>query len=237
VGTSAGIDLCRKKLGRHVFGLTLPLVTKADGTKFGNWRAVTVWLDAKRTSVYKFYQFWIQTEDAMVVRHQILHVPLPRNRGAGKTASKAGSPRRAQRWPVPSRSSSTAGRPPRRHRASEILFGGGLKVFPNRPSTRLSAKCPPGTSLMPGSMVGAFRWPKSWSIRDSAPARQARKDIEGGGIYVNNVREAATRARSPAGISFSANTSCFAKANAITSPSPRNNTHENASPNNISKAS
>src|SRR6185295_11939264 len=66
---TAGIDLCRKKLGRHVFGLTLPLVTKADGTKFGKSESGTVWLDAKRTSIYKFYQFWIQTEDVMVVRY------------------------------------------------------------------------------------------------------------------------------------------------------------------------
>src|SRR5882762_791600 len=56
---TAGMDLCRKKLGRSVFGLTLPLITKADGTKFGKTEAGTVWLDPKRTSVYRFYQFWI----------------------------------------------------------------------------------------------------------------------------------------------------------------------------------
>src|ERR1043165_8752158 len=50
---SAGIDLTRKKLGSHVFGLTLPLVTKADGTKFGKTEAGTIWLDPKRTSVYR----------------------------------------------------------------------------------------------------------------------------------------------------------------------------------------
>src|SRR6185503_14465291 len=59
---TAGIDLCRKKLGRHVFGLTHPLVTKADGTKFGKSESGNVWLDPRRTSVYKFYQFWINTE-------------------------------------------------------------------------------------------------------------------------------------------------------------------------------
>src|SRR5439155_20590759 len=66
---TAGIDLTRKKLGRTVYGLTLPLITKADGTKFGKTETGTVWLDARRTSVYKFYQFWIQTDDRDVARY------------------------------------------------------------------------------------------------------------------------------------------------------------------------
>ena len=64
----AGIDLCRKKLGRTVFGLTLPLITDADGTKFGKSVAGAVWLDAAKTSVYRFYQLWIRTDDRDVVR-------------------------------------------------------------------------------------------------------------------------------------------------------------------------
>src|SRR5204862_2464444 len=66
---TAGIDLIRKKLGRPVYGLTLPLITKADGTKFGKTESGTIWLDARRTSVYKFYQFWIQTDDRDVIRY------------------------------------------------------------------------------------------------------------------------------------------------------------------------
>src|SRR6266478_1653851 len=66
---TAGIDLTRKKLGRHVYGLTLPLITKADGAKFGKTESGTVWLDARRTSVYKFYQFWIRTDDRDVIRY------------------------------------------------------------------------------------------------------------------------------------------------------------------------
>ncbi len=66
---TAGIELTRKKIGRQVFGLTLPLITNADGTKFGKTEAGAVWLDPKRTSVYKFYQFWINTADADVIRY------------------------------------------------------------------------------------------------------------------------------------------------------------------------
>src|ERR1044071_9474196 len=65
---TAGIDLCRKKTGAHVFGLTLPLITNADGSKFGKTVAGAIWLDPKRTSVYRFYQFWIRTDDRDVVK-------------------------------------------------------------------------------------------------------------------------------------------------------------------------
>src|SRR5579862_7762527 len=66
---TAGSDLCRKKLGAHVFGLTLPLITNADGSKFGKTVAGAVWLDPRRTSVYRFYQFWIRTDDRDVIRY------------------------------------------------------------------------------------------------------------------------------------------------------------------------
>jgi tyrosyl-tRNA synthetase len=66
---TAGIDLCRKKLGKTVFGLTLPLITNADGSKFGKSVAGAIWLDPKRTSVEDFYQFWIRTDDRDVIRY------------------------------------------------------------------------------------------------------------------------------------------------------------------------
>src|SRR6266436_3828191 len=66
---TAGIDLCRKKLSRTAYGLTLPLITNADGTKFGKTEAGAIWLDPRRTSVYKFYQFWIRVDDRDVIRY------------------------------------------------------------------------------------------------------------------------------------------------------------------------
>jgi len=65
---TAGIDLTRRLNKRQVFGLTLPLVTKADGGKFGKTEEGTIWLDPARTSVYAFYQFWINTADADVYK-------------------------------------------------------------------------------------------------------------------------------------------------------------------------
>lgn len=63
-----GVDLARKLHGGQVFGLTLPLVTKADGTKFGKTESGTIWLDPKKTSPYAFYQFWLGTADADVYK-------------------------------------------------------------------------------------------------------------------------------------------------------------------------
>ncbi|MEZ5493320.1 MAG: tyrosine--tRNA ligase [Pseudomonadales bacterium] len=65
---TGGIDLTRRLHRQQVYGLTLPLVTKADGAKFGKTESGTIWLDATRTSPYAFYQFWMNTADADVYR-------------------------------------------------------------------------------------------------------------------------------------------------------------------------
>lgn len=61
-----GIDLCRRINQQQVFGITVPLITKADGTKFGKTEGGAVWLDPSKTSPYAFYQFWLNTADADV---------------------------------------------------------------------------------------------------------------------------------------------------------------------------
>lgn len=63
-----GIDLARRQNGAQCFGLTVPLVTKSDGTKFGKTESGAVWLDASKTSPYSFYQFWMNTADADVYK-------------------------------------------------------------------------------------------------------------------------------------------------------------------------
>ena len=128
---TAGMDLCRKKMGAHVFGLTLPLITNADGSKFGKSVAGAIWLDAHRTSVYRFYQFWIRTDDRDVISRlkyftflsqeeiadlERQHLEKPEGRAAHKALAKAvtdmihGAAATAEVM-----------------RASEILFGGGLE--------------------------------------------------------------------------------------------------------------
>ncbi|RHW40768.1 tyrosine--tRNA ligase [Neobacillus notoginsengisoli] len=68
---TTGLELIRKMVpdGPKAFGLTIPLVTKADGTKFGKTEGGAVWLDPEKTTPYEFYQFWINTADADVVKY------------------------------------------------------------------------------------------------------------------------------------------------------------------------
>jgi tyrosyl-tRNA synthetase len=66
---TAGIDLIRRKTGGAAYGLTLPLVTKADGAKFGKTESGTVWLDPAKTSPYEMYQFWLNTSDDDVMTY------------------------------------------------------------------------------------------------------------------------------------------------------------------------
>ena len=101
---TAGIDLCRKKLSKTVYGLTLPLITNADGTKFGKTEAGAIWLDAQKTSEKDFFQFWMRVDDRDVERYlkfftfltepqisEIIknHAPSPEKRVAQRELAKA----------------------------------------------------------------------------------------------------------------------------------------------------
>src|SRR3954466_6775765 len=76
---TAGIDLIRKLRAKKVHGLVWPLMTTASGAKFGKTEAGTVWLDANRTSPFRFYQFWLNTDDRDVVRYLKLFTFMPRD--------------------------------------------------------------------------------------------------------------------------------------------------------------
>ncbi len=76
---TTGTELIRRKLGKEAYGLTCPLVTKADGTKFGKTESGNVWLDPARTSPYKFYQFWLNTSDDDAKRYIKIFTVLDRD--------------------------------------------------------------------------------------------------------------------------------------------------------------
>lgn len=98
-----GLDLIRRgrsEGGRHeAFGLTWPLVTKADGGKFGKTESGAIWLTAERTSPYAFYQFWLNAADADVIRFLKIYTFLTREEIASLEATQAADPgrREAQR--------------------------------------------------------------------------------------------------------------------------------------------
>ena len=76
---TTGTELIRKVTGNEAFALTCPLITKADGKKFGKTESGNVWLDAKRTSPYKFYQFWLNVSDEDAARYIRIFTSLPKD--------------------------------------------------------------------------------------------------------------------------------------------------------------
>jgi len=192
---TAGIDLCRKKLSKIVFGLTLPLITNADGTKFGKTEAGAVWLDPKRTSVYKFSQFWINTDDRDVIRYLKFFTFLPREEieSLEKKHSENPGAREAHKALAISVTDLIHGTKSaiESFRASQILFGGELTGISEITFDGFINEVPKKEiekSKLDG--VGIPLVELLIHAELSSSKGQARKDIEGGGVNINNVREA-----------------------------------------------
>jgi len=195
---TAGIDLTRKKLGRAVYGLTLPLITNADGTKFGKTAAGAVWLDPARTSVYRFYQYWIRTDDRDVVRYLKYFTFLGRDEIAALEQQHAGNPGARAAHKALARAVTDlihgADATAEALRASEILFGGDLAGISEATFNEIVGEVPT-KEIGKGELSGAGKPLVELLVHSGlCPSKgQARKDIEGGGAYVNNRREASVQ--------------------------------------------
>ena len=125
---TAGIDLIRRRRGAKVHGLTVPLVTRSDGAKFGKSVDGAVWLSAERTSPYAFYQYWINTDDADVERFLLQLTLLAVDEVAVVAADHAVAPQRrdGQRRVAHEVTTLVHGEPAARAAAaaSQLLFGG-----------------------------------------------------------------------------------------------------------------
>ena len=89
---TTGTELIRRKLGGEAYALTCPLITKADGGKFGKTESGNVWLDPKRTSPYKFYQFWLNVSDTDAEKYIKIFTILNREEIEGLVAQQAENP-------------------------------------------------------------------------------------------------------------------------------------------------
>ncbi len=196
-----GCELIRRLRQGAAYGLTMPLITKADGSKFGKTEAGTVWLDARRTSPFAFYQFWLNTPDADAVRYLNFFTFLSPGEIADASARHAQRPeqREAQRLLAEQVTRLVHGSEPlaSAQRATVVLFeGGDLRTLTpteiaeglgdaprtNVPATELSGE---GLDLT-GALVRC----------GLAPSKgQARTSIEAGAVSVNHevVKDAARR--------------------------------------------
>jgi tyrosyl-tRNA synthetase len=191
---TAGIELTRKKLGKQVFGLTLPLITNADGTKFGKTEAGAIWLDPKKTSPYKFYQFWINTADADVIRYLKFFTFLPKETIELHERQHLENPgaRGAQTILALEMTRMIHGESAweEAFRASKILFGASLDKISEATFSEILGEVP--TKEIEKTKLDGAGTPLVELLVHSGlcPSKgQARKDLEGGGVNINNVRE------------------------------------------------
>jgi len=192
---TAGTELIRKKLNATAYGLVFPLLTKSDGTKYGKTATGTVWLDPKRTSPYRFFQFFMQSEDADVVKLlKVLTFLTPDEITALETELKANpGARAAQKALARAMTLTVHGESALAdaQRASEIMFGGGLDGVSEAVFADVVGEVPT-KDLERAKLEGAGLSLLDVLVHSGlAPSKgQARKDVEGGGIYLNNVRAA-----------------------------------------------
>jgi tyrosyl-tRNA synthetase len=197
---TAGIELSRRKLNQTVYGLTLPLITNADGTKFGKTEDGSVWLDSARTSVYKFYQFWIRTDDTDVIRYLKYFTFLPQERITELEKSHEENPgaREAHTALAIAMTDLIHGKRATKEaqQASQILFGGGLEGTGENTFNEIVGEVPTveiEKSKLEGEGTPILELFVASGLCQSNG--QARKDLQGGGINLNNERQSDPQAK------------------------------------------
>ncbi|SFA39510.1 tyrosyl-tRNA synthetase [Parageobacillus thermantarcticus] len=186
---TAGLELIRKTEGdAKAFGLTVPLVTKADGTKFGKTESGAVWLDKEKTSPYEFYQFWINTDDRDVIKYLKYFTFLSKEEieELEKQLQKAPEQRAAQKALAEEMTKLVHGEDALKQavRISEALFSGSVSQltaeeieqgFKDVPSFEYEGEEVPLVELLVMAKIVPSK-------------RQAREDIANGAIYINGER-------------------------------------------------
>ncbi|EZP76507.1 tyrosyl-tRNA ligase [Parageobacillus genomosp. 1] len=186
---TAGLELIRKTEGEaKAFGLTIPLVTKADGTKFGKTESGTIWLDKEKTSPYEFYQFWINTDDRDVIKYLKYFTFLSKEEieELEKQLQEAPEQRAAQKALAEEMTKLVHGEDALKQaiRISEALFSGSVSEltaeeieqgFKDVPSFEYEGEEVPLVELLVMAKIVPSK-------------RQAREDIANGAIYVNGER-------------------------------------------------
>lgn len=188
-----GIDLIRRLRGAEAHGLVFPLITTASGTKFGKTEAGAVWLSPALTSPFRFYQFWLNTDDRDVVAYLKYFTWLDADEIADLAASLAEHPERRQAQRALAREVTRVVHGDSgleaAERATAVLFGADprdlgattiLDVFSDVPSTEVPASSleAPGLPLIDLLVTCGIATSRG----------DARRVIQGGGVYLNNER-------------------------------------------------
>jgi tyrosyl-tRNA synthetase len=196
---TAGIDLIRKLRAGKAHGLVWPLLKTASGVKFGKTEAGTIWLDPARTSPFRFYQFWLNADDGDVVSHLKCFTFLDRDAIASLEAATRTAPEHREAQRVLAREVTAlvhgSDQVARAERATSVLFSEDiatleaddvLAVFEDVPSTDIgAAEFADGLGIVDAVARVQLATSKS----------EARRLVQSGGVYVNNVRMSDVQSR------------------------------------------
>ncbi len=200
---TTGTELIRRKLGGEAFALTCPLIKKADGTKFGKTESGNVWLDARYTSPYKFYQFWLNVSDEDAERYIRIFTVLDRETIESLIASHRQAPHLRELQKTLAREVTCMVHSEEEYRkaveASSILFGGAtaealrgidertfLQVFDGVPQFEVPRSViENGVGVLSLCTEHASVFPSKG---------EARKLIQGGGVSLNKEKVASVEA-------------------------------------------
>jgi tyrosyl-tRNA synthetase len=196
-----GIDLIRRQRGAPAYGLTSPLVTKADGSKFGKSELGTVWLDPARTSPYAFFQFWLRTGDAEVGSYLRRFTFLPADRITELDEATATHPERRQAQRALAHEVTAlvhgADEAKRAEAAAAVLFTAEIASLD--PATLEGALGDAPTTIVSGAdLDGALSVVEALLRTGLASSRgNARQLLSQGSVYVNGHRVSAERPLQP----------------------------------------
>jgi tyrosyl-tRNA synthetase len=188
---TTGLELIRKMAseGSKAYGLTIPLVTKADGTKFGKTESGAVWLDPEKTSPYEFYQFWINTADADVIKYLKFFTFLSKEEIEVLEEAVQTEPhlRRAQKALAEEMTRMIHGQESldQAIKITEALFNGDIQKL-TAEEIKQGFKDVPSYEHTSGEEIGIVDLLIEAKIAPSK--RQAREDVSNGAISINGER-------------------------------------------------
>ena len=190
----AGVELIRRVRNQKVHAMVFPLITQADGSKFGKTAAGTnAWLDPKRTSPYRFYQFWFNSDDADVINYLGYFTWLERSEIQEYQQMVYDRPeqREAQRRLAQELTRMIHGETAvsKAEKAAQVLFGGDLDGLDASDIQDIFADVP--SSELPHTALAGDGFPVVDLLADTGLAQSkgdARRTIQGGGVYLNNHR-------------------------------------------------
>lgn len=187
---TAGIDLIHREEGQdaEAYGLTIPLMVKADGTKFGKTAGGAVWLDPEKTSPYEFYQFWLNQDDRDVVKYLKYFTFLSREEieALAKQVEEEPWKRAAQKALAAAVTTFVHGEEATKEaqKISQILFSGNVQELTTSQVEQAFGKMP--SVAVTAEPMNIVDWLVEYGIEQSK--RRAREDVTNGAITVNGER-------------------------------------------------